>query len=582
MKRVSLYILTFFAALMLVALSFVLLVNTIGMGFCEEDFVIPLRTVKEYIAQNSISPRIVVFSGSNASYSIDEDILESMVGLPVVDYALIYTEPIRYYLSDLERVLREGDILYLPLELQHYTRTTEDSLYNSFAASWLFSANHDVLRHLTAYEIVNFYSRYGVGWIDASIQKPREKRFVYSPEEAGEMWKKGFYPSFKRLKKSGGLYLDAPTTIDYNRGAVKEFPCFLSEEFRSSFEKIKAIAKKKKVRVVVGYPPLMYYTKAKGLANFREIQESLGVELCGRPEALYLPRSYFTNSYYHPNREGARILSYEVAKSLCRLLGKPIEEAELPDQFVFAEHQASLTANGLIRPYLTGCRVDGDALEFSLPLPSNCRNGEVFVEIMLDRGIERAEKVIQNVYCSNVPLLFEEVVDKEKNLLRFWPNARNLEKLDIKIIASNGVGYERAMLEPSPKSFLKRTRTLNSIGPCFEQFGPERRHFRYLGGDGKEAYLRVWVPNYGSNRYSVKMSFTAPERVLSAACPCGVLWRDESYKHITGDSMSLNIPINASSMFVYKGHAFVGLVVDVGKLQVGDVIELTDLQFLFE
>ena len=34
------------------------------------------------------------------------------------------------------------------------------------------------------------------------------------------------------------------------------------------------------------------------------------VKDCGRPEAMALPRGYFTNLYYHSNREGARFLTF--------------------------------------------------------------------------------------------------------------------------------------------------------------------------------------------------------------------------------------------------------------------------------
>jgi hypothetical protein len=83
-----------------------------------------LHTKLDYAASLP-GPRLVVFAGSNGRYSHRCAVLEPAVGRGCVNMSIAVDVGLDFLLDQLLRMLRPGDLLYLPLEYSQYAVTHE-------------------------------------------------------------------------------------------------------------------------------------------------------------------------------------------------------------------------------------------------------------------------------------------------------------------------------------------------------------------------------------------------------------------------------------------------------------------------
>ena len=71
---------------------------------------------KEYVAESSNSPRVIIISGSNALIGIDSARIEKIVGRDVVNLALHAGLSLYFHSLQVEEHAGYGDTVVLPLE----------------------------------------------------------------------------------------------------------------------------------------------------------------------------------------------------------------------------------------------------------------------------------------------------------------------------------------------------------------------------------------------------------------------------------------------------------------------------------
>jgi hypothetical protein len=84
------------------------------------DVISDLLRLKEDYARRAASPKLVIFAGSNARFSHSCAVIEKLAGRPCVNFGIARGIGLDYLASELEPLLRRGDVVYMPLEYDWY------------------------------------------------------------------------------------------------------------------------------------------------------------------------------------------------------------------------------------------------------------------------------------------------------------------------------------------------------------------------------------------------------------------------------------------------------------------------------
>jgi hypothetical protein len=109
------------AAVLLHGLAFALLLDRpLSLGALRREL-----DAKLAYAARLPTPRLVIIAGSNALYSHRCEVIGPMLTLPCVNGGVAVGLGLDYQFLRWERLLRPGDIVYLPMELQQYALTRQ-------------------------------------------------------------------------------------------------------------------------------------------------------------------------------------------------------------------------------------------------------------------------------------------------------------------------------------------------------------------------------------------------------------------------------------------------------------------------
>lgn len=433
MVKRRIFFTAFLFAFAATASGFAALVAFCGLGIGGESFVPKLRAFKLEVARRAESPRLFVLSGSNSCYALDSEALSAATGYHVVNLSVIISEAARFYLADLKELLREGDVVYLPFEFEHYSRTHEESLYSPFNVSWAFGTDPRVRSWYTPIERVRLYAKYGLGWLCKSVrlQMAGEVEEV-TGEGVWTAFERGGDPLLDRLNRYGDLSLEIETSM--NPEAKNAIPTTFSDEFRNVLSEIVALAEERKAKVILGYPPLYSYPRDIEFPAFQKELESLGLPVIGRPEAFAWPYGYYSNSRYHLLKAGAKLHTRELIKGFAKLLGTS-GPTDIPRQVVFADEPHALRRIGGV-----------SAVEISVP--DDLRGGAVYAEFMIDGG--RGE-IVKSVRVQGEPVRFVEIPEPAKTLLRVIAEPKGASVLRFEIALPETNRIERVLLDSDSK-----------------------------------------------------------------------------------------------------------------------------------
>jgi hypothetical protein len=116
MRRIISLIAACLASLVAYGLTFGFVVHkplTIGV-------IADLLRLKSAYARQVGSPKLVIFAGSNAAFSHRCETIEKLLWLPCANFGVARGIGLDYLFGDLEPLLHQGDVVYMPLEYDWY------------------------------------------------------------------------------------------------------------------------------------------------------------------------------------------------------------------------------------------------------------------------------------------------------------------------------------------------------------------------------------------------------------------------------------------------------------------------------
>lgn len=120
---------------------------------------------KDFLANEILSPKIIVDSGSNGLFGINSKILEDELGLPVVNLSDMAGVPLSHKLDRLECIGNKDDIIILPLEYHYYKENKYDinyitkfnKIYSSYFKYLSFQNKIDLILNIRGTLIFEYY-----------------------------------------------------------------------------------------------------------------------------------------------------------------------------------------------------------------------------------------------------------------------------------------------------------------------------------------------------------------------------------------------------------------------------------------
>ena len=190
--------------LFLIALYLILLNTIYLLSFnlmIKKDKLIS-SSYKQFLLENTASPRLIIESGSNAKYGIDSKMMSKALHISTINIADNASTSLRYKLLRLEKYAKVGDIVLFPLEWQYYSR---DGLTSIFTDT-IFKSHHHYYKDLGFIEKIKL--AYGIPF--SSLRKRVE--YLFSSKEKDD----NSFVEFVRFKQFMQRYHDG------DRGGIQQ------------------------------------------------------------------------------------------------------------------------------------------------------------------------------------------------------------------------------------------------------------------------------------------------------------------------------------------------------------------------
>lgn len=306
----GLYVLVFFSQIKLLTVS--------------EKWIHDIYLIKKERANKIQDNRIIFLSGSNSLFSINTNIIQEKTNYNVINLGLHAGLDISFLYYILEEIIRENDIIILPLEFEYYKR---GNLYNNwFIENMLNWGGEIYLSKLKITELFKFF-----------IHTPSQlvfKRFYYSLfkrkdlkltsleemslllpkiwEESGENNWRGY--GYKSLNREGDMNIKDRLISDEIDNLEPRFNerLNISLHFFNYYNKMKNLVESKNGQLYLTYPVLLKNNKFN-LKNIESSKEKIiyfenqlkikGLNMLCEPYDL--DKTKYFNGDYHLNYHGS-------------------------------------------------------------------------------------------------------------------------------------------------------------------------------------------------------------------------------------------------------------------------------------
>ncbi|HDU8611648.1 TPA: hypothetical protein RG697_003297 [Morganella morganii] len=275
--------------------------------------------------------RIVIISGSNGLFGIDSKILEDKTGIPVVNFALHASLSIDFYKMIVEKNIRRGDIVIIPLEYNYYFLNDK---YNDWFVDnmiswgdeyldwlniidyWEFISHVD-LQKIVSGSLSNFMIRNGSSYKSKLNSDDEIATYLYDGNFHGY--------DFRSVNNHGDIITPKENkrlVIDLinNPGKNKEVLYYMKKHKISNYgilsiaSLINSIEKKGAIAVLT-WPVSInsnYFNSndnesQKMIAEISNELSNKNININCDPWSVNMPPSLFYDTSYHPNGEGAKI-----------------------------------------------------------------------------------------------------------------------------------------------------------------------------------------------------------------------------------------------------------------------------------
>ncbi|EJJ0660948.1 hypothetical protein AGI97_000537 [Cronobacter sakazakii] len=284
---------------------------------------------KEQISSETKGPRLVVLSGSNGLFGFDGALISKETNMPVVNLAMHASLDMHFYEWVVERNVKKGDIVIIPVELNYYT--LEDPYNNWFIdnimawgsdylrwvspTQYLNFMSHVELRKVVSGALSNWYIQHGSSYKSKLHDEIEIKSYKYdgsfheydyrSIDDYGDILapnvnKRDALPLINDPDKNraGLYYMKDSNVTDYGIDSVSAL-----------VRKVESAGAK----AVLTWPTTMktkYFNKddkqsVEWIDKVKTSMSSVGVEMMCSPWSVNLEPTLFYDTAYHLNRAGA-------------------------------------------------------------------------------------------------------------------------------------------------------------------------------------------------------------------------------------------------------------------------------------
>lgn len=267
---------------------------------------------KHHLLYATESPRIILVGGSNVAFSIDSKKIEESFGMPVVNMGLHADVGLRFMLNEVEPALRNGDIVLLFPEYEHFYRISVDGLPRELGSVIKFCPEciSGVRTSGQMFNMLEGFLQMSEGDILRSVEDPAKPEKVYFRQAFNE---RGDVVS--HLKIADKL---APNNHVYEIRIIS--PNAAIQSLNSFYESANAAG----VRTFYLFPAIPideYNVQQKKFGEFNELLNSeLEIPILGTPQDFIFPEDFFYDTVYHMNRVGRTARTDHIIELLSSVL----------------------------------------------------------------------------------------------------------------------------------------------------------------------------------------------------------------------------------------------------------------------
>ena len=297
----------FIFMLLWLGLYFAIVWGQIGNSTKGSQWVAEVYAKKTEYAQSITKPKIVIVSGSNGLFGIDSAMLAKAFAMPVVNMCVNAGIDLPPILEHGKRVIREGDIVFLPLEYPLYSYDGEPIVQ---MIDYLYAREPDML------DILSYQEQFWMAW-HVSIE-----RLYRGYSDAKDTTIKGVY---------GVHNIDHRGDQNNTKGSLE----FVSkpESYGSTYKK-EALAweylsrfvewcRAKEVKVIFMPSTLMesdfYHSNPKEREYYNTLATRVreqGYNYIGKPYDYMYPKELYFNTNFHLNAKGRQIRTKQMIEEL--------------------------------------------------------------------------------------------------------------------------------------------------------------------------------------------------------------------------------------------------------------------------
>lgn len=273
-------------------------------------------------------PKIIVIGGSSVPFGVDTKLMETLIGMPCVNFGLYATLGTKVMLDISRGAIGEGDIIIIAPETDPQTY----SLYFNSESAWqACDTDMSLLKKIGS---DNYDDMLGGAWKYA-VQKtkyffakePLDPEGVYNADsfdEYGDI----IYPREYNIMELG---YDPSLTIKFSSDII-------SEDFIDYVNEYVDFAKSKGAKVYFSFAPMnedavASDTDIEDLEAFALfIKEKFDAEVISDPNDYIYLGGYFYDSNFHLNDAGMIMHTANLSEDIAKALGKElISDVQIPD-----------------------------------------------------------------------------------------------------------------------------------------------------------------------------------------------------------------------------------------------------------
>ena len=283
-------------------------------------------------AESINKPKLLVIGGSNVKYNFSTEMISKEIEIPSINLGNYAPIIIPYMLDQWIPLVREGDIILLPLEYGVYKQSKAinwDILYyvSKVNVDWLFASYQRFLEALFSCNVENLL----IGTCKEFVHLIKPDNVMVFSDKPSEFFDiKGTHPD----NMTNGMHNKLSLILNENLPR-SPYTYSFSNEAREVLTKFITECHQRKATVVLTYPGTFYYKSYQETAfqdfivEIGDFARDLGVPIIGTPENfLFSDKGLFWDTNYHLNQRGRDIATERMIALLKDFLKKHSNKSE--------------------------------------------------------------------------------------------------------------------------------------------------------------------------------------------------------------------------------------------------------------